>query len=71
MKTLENAVQSTDEHSHITPAGRLPALGSVSLKIFRIGIYNSRNKFLDSLSIDLGNKKNLFFGLHKAGHPLK
>ena len=38
-----------------TPTKRFPALDSVSLKILRIRIYNFKNKFLDSLSIDLGN----------------
>ena len=36
-------------------------LGSVSLKILQIGIFNFGNIFLDSLSIDLGNKKKSMF----------
>ena len=53
-----------------TLVGRLPALGSVFLKIIPIGIYNFGNIFLHILSIDLGNKKIDFLDLIKQAFSL-
>ena len=48
------------------PAWRLPALGSVSLKILQIGLIYS-----DSSSIDLDNTKIDFMNLIKQNTPLR